>query len=302
MTAAAAGGAVGARSADGRRLHLQHGPIDLLIEADGEREAVDRAYLAAGRRFTTVLDELVTELEALQRPVMATTDVAGPVARRMVAAVQEVLTVLPAEEVTAMAAVAGSVADEILDVLLSAGGLERCFVNDGGDIAFHLAEGTRFRAGLVGDLARHEVVGTIEVDADSGLRGLATSGAGGRSFTLGIADAVTVLAPTAAVADVAATLVANAVDLPDHPGIERAPARDLDAASDLGDRRVTVRVPPLRREEVEQALAAGTEVARRLVDRGVVGAVVLSLDGQRAFVEDPTRRLRLDPGDRGGAA
>ena len=50
------------------------------------------------------------------------------------------------------------------------------------------------------------------------MRGIATSGWRGRSFSLGIADAVTVLAATAAEADAAATMIANAVDLPGHPG------------------------------------------------------------------------------------
>jgi ApbE superfamily uncharacterized protein (UPF0280 family) len=40
----------------GTRLHLQHGPIDLIISADGQRE---RAFEAANACFQTVLTELV---------------------------------------------------------------------------------------------------------------------------------------------------------------------------------------------------------------------------------------------------
>ena len=79
------------------------------------------------------------------------------------------------------------------------------------------------------------------------MRGVATSGWRGRSFSLGIADAVTVFAGTAAVADAAATLIANAVDLPGHPAFARAPARRCDPQSDLGERLVTVDVGPLAR-------------------------------------------------------
>ena len=68
------------------------------------------------------------------------------------------------------------------------------------------------------------------------MRGVATSGWRGRSFSLGIADAVTVLAATAAAADAAATIIANAVDLPGHPAIARRPASELEDDSDLGDR------------------------------------------------------------------
>ncbi|MGZ8389948.1 MAG: UPF0280 family protein, partial [Rhodoplanes sp.] len=51
-----------ARLADGRRLHLQEGPIDLVIEAFGAKDAVAAAYAAATRRFTGLLHELVQEL------------------------------------------------------------------------------------------------------------------------------------------------------------------------------------------------------------------------------------------------
>ena len=92
------------------------------------------------------------------------------------------------------------------------------------------------------------------------MRGVATSGWQGRSHSLGIADAVTVLARCAAVADAAATLIANAVDV-DHPGIRREPARVLDEDSDLGDRPVTVAVPALDPETIDAALDAGAHDA-----------------------------------------
>ena len=51
--------------ADGKRLHLNHGPIDLIIQTFG-REAERRAgHAAAIARFQTILEELVGELEAL---------------------------------------------------------------------------------------------------------------------------------------------------------------------------------------------------------------------------------------------
>ena len=71
------------------------------------------------------------------------------------------------------------------------------------------------------------------------VRGIATSGWRGRSFSLGIADAVTVLAATAAKADAAATIIANAVDLPNHAAITRVPAREIAPDNDLGERLVT---------------------------------------------------------------
>lgn len=289
------GGAVGARSADGRRLHLQHGPIDLIIEAHGEVAAVGIAEAAAAARFSTILDELVGELDVLRRvvePGVAAEElVAGAVARRMVRAVTLLAAALPDEAVTAMAAVAGAVADEVLAAMVAAVPLERAFVNDGGDIAIHLEPGTELVLGMVGDLARREAAGTLRVRAEGPVRGIATSGSGGRSLTLGIADAVTVLAGEAALADVAATLIANAVDLPGHPGIVRRPARELDAASDLGDRPVTVRVGPLAPDEVDAALERGAARARALEGAGLITGAVLSLDGRRVAVGAEAPRL-----------
>ena len=73
---------------DGKRLHLQDGPIDLIIEAKGSEADVRAAYEAAARRFTGLLDELCEELGELRRaadPVRCT--LKGVVARRMHAAV-----------------------------------------------------------------------------------------------------------------------------------------------------------------------------------------------------------------------
>ena len=52
--------------ADGRRLHLQDGPIDLIVEARGSEADVRAAYDAAARRFTGLLDELCGELPLLR--------------------------------------------------------------------------------------------------------------------------------------------------------------------------------------------------------------------------------------------
>ena len=52
---------------DGRRLHLQDGPIDLVIEACGDRAEVEIAYAAAAESFTGLLDRLCDELPELRR-------------------------------------------------------------------------------------------------------------------------------------------------------------------------------------------------------------------------------------------
>jgi uncharacterized protein len=263
--------AVAAMLPDGRRLHLQHGPIDLVIEADAGRR--DAAYALAARRFRSVLDELVAELPVLRRPVEAGA-VSGPVARRMEAAC---LPHRPAF-VTPMAAVAGAVADEILSVMAGVPGLRKAWVNDGGDVALHLTGGERFVAAMAG--------GQVTLSATDPWRGVATSGWRGRSHSLGIADAVTVVAQTAAAADVAATLIANAVDLPGHAAIARRPALELAPDSDLGDRLVTVDVGPLGDAEVAEALGRGLAAAQDMRARGLIGAAFLTLNDQSRAAAD----------------
>lgn len=267
----------------GSRLHLQHGPIDLIIGADpGASGSRGRAFAAAAARFDGLLEELVAELPLLRSavtPGMAPPQ--GPVARRMFAATLPHAGVF----ITCMAAVAGAVADEILAAMTAATPLSRAYVNNGGDIALHLGEGARFTTAMAGLDGRD--LGRIALAAGDGIGGIATSGAGGRSFSLGIADSVTVLARTAAGADAAATLIANAVDLPGHPGIRRQPAHELQPDSDLGARPVVTGVPALAAAEIAQALDAGAALAARLQAKGQIAAAALFLQGGQRLVGGP---------------
>jgi hypothetical protein len=268
--------------ADGRRLHLQDGPIDLIVEAHGSEINLREAYDAAARRFTGLLDELCDELPALRSAAdPARCRLQGVVARRMHAAVAP----FAAEHfITPMAAVAGAVAEDILGAMVDAARLARAYVNNGGDIALHLVRGEHFTVGLIDRPDRHGLMRTAVIDADDPTRGIATSGRHGRSFSLGIADAVTVLARTAAQADAAATIIANSVDLPGHPAILRRPAQDLQPDSDLGARLVTRDVGELSAREIEAALEAGAASARQLLAAGLIDGAALRLQGETVAV------------------
>jgi hypothetical protein len=268
--------------ADGKRLHLQDGPIDLIVEARGSEVDLRAAYDAAVRRFTGLLDELCDELPMLRAAADPTCCLLqGAVARRMHAAVAP----FAADHfITPMAAVAGAVAEEILGAMVQAARLERAYVNNGGDIALHLAEGQRFTVGLIDRPDQHGLMRTTIIDAKDPARGIATSGRHGRSFSLGIADAVTVLARSASQADAAATIIANAVDLPGHPAILRCPAHDLQPDSDLGARMVTCGVGQLSPEEVAVALEASAGCARALAAAGLIDGAALCLQRETCAV------------------
>jgi len=269
--------------ADGKRLHLSDGPIDIVLQAFGATSQIHEAYGAAADRFLSVLDELCAELPLLRKPVLAgSLAPAGRIAGRMFHAV------LPYAEnvfITSMAAVAGAVAEEILHSMnVAAPGLSRAYVNDGGDIALHIGEGEHFSVGMVDRPEQPSLFGTMLLDSAQPVRGIATSGWRGRSFSFGIADAVTVLARTAAGADAAATIISNAVDLPSHPAIIRRAACELAPDSDLRDRLVTVEVGRLPKQDVRVALGYGAKCAANLINGGLIEAAALRLQGETRVV------------------
>lgn len=255
----------------GGRLHLQHGPIDLIICCDGPGR---QACLGAAQlRFATILQELVDDLPALRARVGAV-ELGGVVAGRMARAVSRAAGTAFA---TPMAAVAGAVADEVLLAMRAAGDMHRAYVNNGGDIALHLGRDARFKIALAG--LDGQRLGDLTLTCDHEIEGIATSGRGGRSLTQGVADSVTVLAESAAIADAAATLIANATDLPGHPAVQRQRANQVDPDSDLGDRLVVTGVGTLAASDRCRALDDGQSLARALIAKGIIRGAALFLQG-----------------------
>ena len=266
----------------GDRLHLQHGPIDLIIGADGNREA---AFQAAARRFENILDELVSELPLLRQEHPHSTLPVGSIALRMVKATRPLARF---GLLTPMAAVAGSVAEEVLRAM-TAVPLHRAFVNNGGDIALHLDADQTYATGISASDGR--AFGRIALRTTDTARGIATSGRHGRSLSRGIADSVTVLARTAAMADAAATVIANAVDLPGHPAIRRQPANDVVDDSDLGNLPVVTRVASLSTADANAALLAGSACAEALQQDGLIEGAALFLQDEAQMIGAPALSL-----------
>jgi ApbE superfamily uncharacterized protein (UPF0280 family) len=289
------------------RWHFTHGPMDIVIGADGDAGAVHDAHDAAWQRFQPLLDELVAELPLLRQPIMrppgpcalaGSNRMCGAVARRMWRACVP----FASQYITPMAAVAGAVAQELI-ACYRRSGVRRAWVNNGGDIALHLTDGEQVRIGLFADLARLDadallraaqgkltLDGQFAVHASDRVRGVATSGWRGRSFSLGIADSVTVLARDAACADAAATVIANAVNV-DAPGIERVAANQLRDDTDLGSIPVTVNVPALPADAVRDALDRGEACAQALRSRGQIVAAALVCQRQVRLVTAHTTAL-----------
>ena len=275
------------------RLHLQHGPIDLILHVDASEEIRKRLYSAAKKRFSTVLQELVVEMDLLKHPWSADLpDPKGGIAQKMCFAVRG-----SGIFVTPMAAVAGAVADEVLEAMLNEAKntdpcleeIQRMYVNNGGDIAFWLNAGESFSIGVVDNPGIPELNARVSLAYESPVRGIATSGWRGRSQSLGIADAVTVLAGSAAIADAAATLIANDVNV-DYPGILKRPASEVKDESDLGILPVTVDVPPLPVDQISEALKRGAQTAGNFIRTGKIEAAYLSLQKQTLVVENNLKK------------
>lgn len=273
----------------GDRLHLNHGPIDVVLKAWGSADAVRAATRAAARGFPRVLPMLMEEIKELKKPIAKRPKVKGSIAARMVAAAEPFADVF----VTPMAAVAGSVAEALIEVMVKAGPIEKAYVNDGGDIAIHLTPGQSLTLGVAGDFSGGKIPklnGSIVLTHELGQFGIATSGAQGRSFSLGIADSVTVVAKTAAIADVAATLIANAVNV-ESKKIEREPASELDPDTDLGKLLVTTEVGKLMAAEKATALDNGVKQAEAYLAKGLIAGAVLMLQGECRIVGAPMAQV-----------
>ena len=275
------------------RLHLQHGPIDIIAHVDAPEEVRKRLYTSASKRFSTVLVELVAEMDLLKQPWSADLpDPKGGIAQKMCFAVRGSNIF-----VTPMAAVAGAVADEVLEAMLFEAKklvpcleeIQRMYVNNGGDIAFWLNAGESFSIGVVDNPGIPELNARVSLAYESPVRGIATSGWRGRSQSLGIADAVTVLAGSAAIADAAATLIANDVNV-DYPGILKRPASEVKDESDLGMLPVTVDVPPLPVDQISEALKRGAHTAGNFIRTGKIEAAYLSLQKQTLVVENNLKK------------
>ncbi len=284
----------------GQGLRLLQGPIDLVVRCEGGQSAVQSAYSLAQQAFTPVLQTLVNELPQLRTelPVAIThvkRPVNGPVAKRMWAACQP----FTHYRVSLMSAVAGSVADHMLQAVSGVPGIRKAWVNNGGDIAIYLTPGQVFDCGILPDVVSNQLNASFRLHGNDGIGGVATSGRatygqGGRSFSLGIADSVTVLATDAAAADVAATLVANAVDLPGHTAVQRVPAASIDCDNDLGDRLVVTALGRLSRKETNTALGNGLALAQQFRAQGLIHNAVLTLQGEVRVLHSDSSALSLE--------
>ncbi|QGP91367.1 hypothetical protein MGLY_06990 [Neomoorella glycerini] len=256
------------------RALLDIGPVQMSVMAERRGQPLGREWHRLEGLVTGWLEDLKRYLPIARKPWPLLTNPGGwpRVLDRMYAAVKTA----GDPDLTPMAAVAGTMAELVGDYLVKQGAT-KVLVNNGGDIAIRLGRGEKTRVGIAPRLGAPPTH-YLDIRPGDHIGGVATSGRGGRSFTLGIADAAVAVASSAAVADACATVLGNAVNV-DTPLIQRRPARELDPDTDIPELLVTTAVGPLPEELQTAALERGIETGRRLVEAGVLLGVVVYLNG-----------------------
>ncbi len=263
----------------------ENGPMRLIIRAwkDGEFNADVSAKAA---EFSFICLEHVAEHQYIlrqQNPVVPE-GVTDPVTLKMVKSVRA----MGDDDLTPMAAIAGSIADEVADWLFDKG-MTRVIVDNGGDIAVRLSGNEMVKVGLRTGINSLSVARVMQLDAHChSAWGVCTSGMGGRSLTRGIASAVTVLAETSSMADAAATSIANACIAEDDNIIQKE-ADKVDPYTDIPGIPVTVFLGKLNQETITLALNKALVKAEYFKEKGLICGALISAGGEIVTTADFNR-------------
>lgn len=259
---------------------VECGPMRMFINASVEgrsRPDLGRDAAHAAIRF---LEEVATGWAEVRAPALLIEEAPKG---RLIRTMWEACRAIGAPDLTPMAAVAGTIADATADLLVDLGAT-RVTVNNGGDIAVRVKHGETVAVGIRPDVAGREITHRVAVMADMSVGGVCTSGLGGRSFTRGVASAATVFGPTAAIADAAATAIANASYVPADVVFRRR-AEDFDPETDLTGLEITCAVGNLTISEIETALDQAIRRTNRLVDLGLILGACVVVKGRMAATD-----------------
>ena len=264
---------------------VECGPMRLVIRAWNKKQPQIKLARRAAEESISYLERIARCRPLLSRPIPDIEDLPGDeLALGMIRSTRAI----GDHDLTPMAAVAGTIADAVADWLFEQG-LTRVIVDNGGDIAIRLARGETATVGVRPQVTSPLISHVIHLDSGRSTWGVTTSGMGGRSFTRGIASAVTVLAADASVADAAATAVANACFVEDK-GIIQLPAENIDPNSDLAGINVTTEVAPLSAESIRMAVGNARHKAENFFQKGLIigafiahGSVYTITDGLKSY-------------------
>jgi ApbE superfamily uncharacterized protein (UPF0280 family) len=268
----------------------ESGPMRLVISASIGNVVQTKTALRAAEESYGFLECVARHRKFLGRQFLETREqIRDPLALKMISSVLAI----GDEDLTPMAAVAGTIADEVADFLFERG-MTKVVVDNGGDVAIRADREDPVTVGIRPDVNDRAVSYVIGLDPDLRSHGVATSGLGGRSLTRGIASAATVVARTASLADAAATAVANASFLEDEQVLRR-PAEEIDPYTDIAGLDITVKVGPLSEEMKSRAVSQSIRRAEDLVQRGVILGAFVAVQGMHGMTRYFKDRLVEQP-------
>jgi ApbE superfamily uncharacterized protein (UPF0280 family) len=255
---------------DDQVVMVECGPMRMFIDGSFEGARQPDLCQRAGVAAIGFLEQIAKHRDSVMMPAMNLTE---PLEGLLVHTMWAAASIIRDDDLTPMAAVAGTIADATADFLAESG-LTRVIVNNGGDVAVRLAKGEKVSVGIRPDVNRPRISHRLLLAPAMGIGGVCTSGLGGRSFTRGVASAATVFAGRAAIADAAATAVANAAFI-NTSAVHRRLAERIDPDTDLRGSEVVTSVGLLSDDEINVALEQAITRAQELIDRDVIkGACV----------------------------
>ena len=255
------------------RLYLEYGPTNLVVEAVHKDKQKIYNYII--KNIDQMLSELSLELSKLREKTKDSTKFNSQIAKKM----NDSTKIFLPRFITPLASVAGAISETLLDETLSKFDLEKIYINNGGDAAIFLKKKQKLKF-LVASTNSF----LITLEGDNCKYGIATSGWKGRSFSMGIADSVTTIAKSSAIADAAATVIANDTDIKNHKNIKKQEASKIDEYSDLKNKLVTTYVGELSLNDIQKSLKKGVMTAKSLIKKNIILTALLNIKENYVYV------------------
>lgn len=265
---------------EGGDVVAEFGPMRLVISAFVGKVPQQQMSVRAAEESFTYLERLARLKKFLgKRFPRMPADLKDPIAIKMIRSVQAVGN----QNLTPMAAVAGTIADAVADFLYNRG-MTKVVVDNGGDVAVRLERKTSVTVGIRQEIDKQEISNVLSLDSRSSSWGVTTSGLGGRSLTRGIASAATVIARNASLADAAATDVANASYIED-PHVIQVPSEEIDPNTDIPGLNVTIKVGPLNEDKKSLSISRAIKRAEELTNKGIILGALVAVQGKVAMTD-----------------
>ena len=248
------------------KLFIENGPTNIIAEAFSiEKKAIYNLICEYSSKF---LKDISQEIETLKKPTSEKNKFKSEIANTMFNSTKLFLP----NFITPMASVAGSISELLLLKVLEKFNVDKIYINNGGDISLYISKNEKFNFSIGGETSF-----IVEYANIKGLGGIATSGWKGRSFSMGIADSVTVIANKASVADSAATLICNKIDLKNSNKVKKINANNLYEDTDLKNKLITVSVENLTEYEIKEAIIKGKIISEHFISKKIIKSVIINL-------------------------